>query len=183
MSFTTQQLSSIVPTLHEPKLSAYTTAINDTMLKYGILTPIEQAMFIGQIMHESAGCFYTKELASGTAYEGRKDLGNIEKGDGVKFKGRGLIQITGRANYTLMSKDFGVDFITHPELLETPQWATESAGWFWKRNNVDKYADLNDFDGVSDLINRGHKTAAIGDSNGYADRLAYFNRAKKALGI
>lgn len=182
-SITKAQLSVIVPTLKEPKLTAYLNSINVTMDKYGIDTPIRQACFLAQIMHESAGTYYTKELASGAAYEGRKDLGNTQPGDGVRFKGRGLIQITGRYNYSQMSKDFGVDFIVHPELLETPEWATESAGWFWKKNNLNKWADANDFDGVSDVINRGRKTVAVGDANGYTDRLNYFNRAKKALGI
>ena len=85
--------------------------------KYSINTPIRFAAFIAQLAHESGSFFYTEELASGAAYEGRKNLGNTVKGDGVTYKGRGFIQITGRANYTSLSKEFGVDFVKNPKLL------------------------------------------------------------------
>ena len=72
------------------------------------------------MIHESGSFRYTKEIASGKAYEWRKDLGNVQAGDGVRFKGRGLIQLTGRANYALASNALGVDFVSRPELIEQP---------------------------------------------------------------
>ena len=109
------------------KIATYLPILNKYMTEYKIDTILRQTAFIAQLLHESGNFVYVKELASGSAYEGRKDLGNIEKGDGVKFKGRGLIQITGRDNYKQLSKDFGVDLIAHPELLETPDLAVRSA--------------------------------------------------------
>ena len=102
----------------------------DTMEKFEINTPKREAAFIAQLAHESGSFKYVKEIASGSAYEGRKDLGNTEPGDGVKFKGRGLIQLTGRANYKKASEYFKEDFITKPELIETPKYATLIAGWY-----------------------------------------------------
>jgi putative chitinase len=178
MSLTKEQFSAIAPTIKEPKLSTYTMYINETLKVYGINTPSQVAMFIAQIMHESGACIYTKELASGEAYEGRKDLGNVQKGDGVRFKGRGLIQITGRANYAELSKAFGVDFINKPELLETPEWATKSAGWFWNSRKLNSIAVDNTEDAfklVTKRINGGY--------NGLEDRKNYWARAKKVLGV
>lgn len=178
MALIKTQLSSIVPTLKEPKLSLYLGYLNDTMNTYNISSASQQAMFLAQIMHESAGCYYTKELASGSAYEGRKDLGNVKPGDGVRYKGRGLVQITGRANYEQISKAFGVDFINKPELLETPEWAAKSAGWFWNSRNLNALAVNNTeaaFLAVTKKINGG--------TNGLEDRKLYWTRAKKAFGI
>lgn len=123
---------------------------------FGINTPMRMCHFLAQVLWES-GCFaYTKELASGKAYEGRKDLGNIYVGDGVKFKGRGLIQITGRNNYTLLGKYFGMDFTNHPEILEQPEWAFKSAGWFWMKNNLNTLADQDALTKITKIINGGY---------------------------
>ena len=115
------------------------------------------AMFLAQIIHES-GCFrYTRELASGEAYEGRKDLGNVNPGDGVKYKGRGLLQITGRANYQEMSMLLDVDLITRPELLEEPTLAVASACHWWSKRatRINKLADRGDIEAVTRIINGG----------------------------
>jgi putative chitinase len=118
---------------------------------------------------------YVKELATGQAYEGRKDLGNIEPGDGVKFKGRGLIQITGRTNYGALSKALGADLINHPELLEGPVYASLSAGWFWDSRKLNELADVMDFLRITRRINGG--------LTNLEDRQKYFALAKKTLGI
>lgn len=129
--------------------------------------------FLAQLAHESGGLVYTKELASGKAYEGRKDLGNVKAGDGIRFKGRGYIQITGRANYTALAKDLGIDCVNHPEMLEQPHWALMSALWFWKTKHLNKYADKDDFTGLTRAINGG--------TNGMADRLAWLKKANHAI--
>lgn len=125
------------------------------MPAYDITTTQRIRMFIAQIGHESAQLLYTRELASGKAYEGRKDLGNINDGDGVKFKGRGLIQITGRANYEKLSASFDVDFISNPQLLEEPEWATRSACWWWKAHGLNEIADTGDIIKATKRINGG----------------------------
>ncbi len=88
-------------------------------------------MFIAQIAHESGELTYVQEIASGKAYEGRKDLGNTQPGDGIRYKGRGLIQLTGRANYEKYGQLMGLDLINNPELLEEPEFAALSAAYFW----------------------------------------------------
>lgn len=149
----------------------FVRALNDTMLHYNINTPLRMQHFISQILHESGNFFYVRELASGEAYEGRKDLGNTVAGDGRRFKGRGLIQITGRANYTALSKDLGIDCVNHPELLETTLNATMSAGWFWNRAGLNKYADLDDLKTITKRINGG--------LNGLEDRKAKLYKLKQ----
>lgn len=141
--------------------------------KYKINTPLRQSHFLAQVMHESGGFRYFEEIASGKAYEGRKDIGNIQPGDGVKYKGRGVIQITGRTNYTQLSKDFGVDFINQPDLLETPRYGVLSAGWFWDSRNLNYWADRDDIETITKRINGG--------LNGYDDRLMWYNKIKTIL--
>lgn len=178
MKLTKSQLQLIAPTLKEPKLSIYIDKINETMELFDIKTSSQQCMFLAQIMHESAACLYTKELASGSAYEYKKDLGNTSPGDGVKYKGRGLIQITGKANYKQLSDAFGVDFVTNPALLESPEWAAKSAGWFWNSRKLNDISINNTdeaFLKVTKKINGG--------TNGLVDRQNYWNKAKKVYGI
>ena len=160
--------------------------LNDTLAKYNILSPVRQLCFMAQVSHESGGLYYTEELASGTAYEGRASLGNTQPGDGPRFKGRGLIQITGRANYQLLSNALQADFITNPTLLGgknitvcTPdqlKYAALSAGWFWNKVNLNIFADKislqQPIDEGTNLDNFKEITRRInGGFNGLADRL------------
>lgn len=160
---------------------------------FSINTSTRILNFLAQVGHESGGLFYTEELASGSAYEGRKDLGNTQEGDGVKYKGRGLIQITGRNNYGAVSKALGTDFILEPTLLggknvnqcsETQlKNAAESAGWFWNSRKLNALADQID---ITKSIDVGDNLAAFkkitkainGGYNGLPDRL---NRYKAGL--
>lgn len=157
--------------------------LNETMEEFGIDTPLRQAHFLAQIAHESGELRYTRELASGSAYEGRIDLGNTEPGDGMAFRGRGLIQVTGRRNYRACSIAlYGDDrLLFRPDTLELVIPACRSAGWFWQTNNINDWADKDDIDGVSDKVNRGRKTARYGDTNGFPERLVYYQRAKEVL--
>ena len=151
--------------------------------RFDITTPARLAAFLAQIGHESGGLRYLTELASGEAYEGRKDLGNIHQGDGVRFKGHGLIQITGRANHAemrplliLAGYDDVPDFEAHPERLTDPRWAAASAAAYWHKRNLNALADADrpeDFERITKRINGG--------LNGQADRLQRWAKAKAAL--
>jgi putative chitinase len=118
--------------------------INSSMRKYSINTPERILAFLSQIGHESDHLKTTIEYASGEAYEGRSDLGNTQAGDGKKFVGRGIIQVTGRSNYQQVSKALGRDFINNPELLEQPKYAVEASAWWWKNHGLNEVADTMD---------------------------------------
>jgi len=135
MDITLEQLKEILP-YSKSRANAFISALNLAMEEFEINTPLRQAAFLAQIGHESGSLRYVCEIASGAAYEGRKDLGNTQYGDGIKFKGRGLIQITGRSNYSAVSKALGIDFIATPELLETIPNATRSAAGWWKKHKL-----------------------------------------------
>lgn len=141
--------------------------------RYAINTPLRLAHFLAQIAHESGSLRYVEEIASGKAYEGRADLGNTHEGDGPKYKGRGLIQLTGRANYEEYSKYSGIDYVTNPEWLKRPEDAVAVTCWFWGQRGLNKRADEDDLKGVTRRINGGY--------NGLADREQLLNRAKKVL--
>lgn len=173
MTLTEQQLKNIMPHATAANIQKYMPHLNAMMPRYGIDTPLRIAHFIAQLAHESGSLRYAEEIASGAAYEGRKDLGNIQPGDGVKFKGRGLIQLTGRTNYRKFSDYTGHDFINHPEHVTMPDFAVESACWFWKTCDINRLADADDCRAVTKRINGGY--------NGLADREAYLVRAKKVL--
>lgn len=160
---------------------------------YGIDTPQRQAMFLPQIGHESGGLQFLTELWGPTPaqlrYEGRADLGNVQPGDGKKFRGHGYIQVTGRHNHAAARDrlrerfpDRAVpDFEEFPGLLALPEWAALSAGDFWHAHDLNTWADAGDFDGVSDIINRGRKTAKHGDANGFPDRAILYRHAREVL--
>lgn len=148
--------------------------INYAMQQYDIhLTKARVAMFLAQIGHESGQLRYVEEIASGQAYEGRQDLGNVMPGDGVKFKGRGLIQITGRKNYSWCGHELQLPLLTQPEMLEQPRWAALSAAWFWNRHNLNEYADKGDLEKCTKIINGGF--------NGLSDRTLLYKRALATL--
>jgi len=133
--------------------------------KYEINTPLRIAHFMAQTHHESGGFKYAKEIGNDAyfkKYEGRKDLGNINEGDGLRFKGRGYIQVTGRANYAALSKDTKIDFLNNPELLEQEANAMISAVWFWNKKKLNILADKDDCKAITKRINGGY--------NGLADR-------------
>lgn len=147
--------------------------LNDCMIKYAINTNLRIQHFLAQVMHESMCFMYFKEIASGSAYEGRKYLGNDFPGDGVKFKGRGVIQITGRNNYTLIANELNIDCVNHPELLESDKYGILTAGWFWNRKNLNNFADKDDLISITKRINGG--------LNGLNDRQLQLNKCKKII--
>lgn len=133
--------------------------LDEACVAHQIDTPARLAAFLAQIGHESGSLRCVAELWGPTPaqqrYEGRKDLGNTEPGDGSRYRGRGLIQITGRANYAELSAAAGVDFVAQPELLESAQWAAWSAARFWHTRSLNALADAGNFDAITKRINGG----------------------------
>jgi len=149
--------------------SVYAPILNSEMLRYGIWDKLRECAFLAQIGHESGRLYYTEELASGEAYEGRLDLGNTCSGDGPRYKGRGLIQITGRSNYEQVQMALGIPFIIEPERLKEPYFAAKSACWWWADRGLNDLADKGEFIRITKIINGG--------TNGLEDRLYLYNRA------
>ncbi len=174
MEVTREQVIRIMPAA-KGRVDRFLVFINRYAPEFGITTSLRMAHYLAQVAHESAELKYTKELASGAEYEGRKDLGNTSRGDGVKYKGRGLIQLTGKANYKAYKEYCGFDVVAKPELLEQPLGATRSSMWYWQTHGLNALADKDDMKAVTRRINGGY--------NGLADREKYLTRAKKALGI
>jgi putative chitinase len=169
------QLITIAPYSDRDRLAQLLPYLNTAMQRYGIITPLRKAHFLAQTAHESDGFNTNEEYASGAAYEGRGDLGNTSSGDGVRFKGRGLIQITGRFNYGECGKALGVDLINNPQRLGDFDLACLSAGWYWDTRSLNGDADNDDVETITYLINGGDK--------GLEDRKAYLTRAKQVFGI
>ena len=176
MPITVQQLLQILPNAGQVA-GVFVHLLNTAMNRYQILGAKRIAAFIAQIGHESGQLKYVREIWGPTKaqskYEGRADLGNAVKGDGYKYRGRGLIQITGRANYAECGEALSLDLVNHPELLEMPQHACMSAAWFWASRGLNTLADAGKFDTITRRINGGQ--------NGAADRLALHARALKVL--
>jgi len=190
---TSQQLKQIVPNIKPDNLTVYTDVLNEALPRYDIITPERIRCFISQVAEESASFNATKEFASGKEYEGRKDLGNVNPGDGVRYKGRGLIQVTGRANYKECSRVLFKDdtLIKKPELLELPKYAVESACWYWQSRRLNEICDQPDDwthtvthkDGTTSTYTKFQQlTRCInGGLNGYNEREAFYQRAKQVI--
>lgn len=188
---TLEQLRAICPITPASRLAVFVDPLNDTFDEFSIDTMARQAAFLAQVAHESGGFRFVREIASGDAYEGAERLGNTQPGDGRRFKGRGLIQVTGRRNYGNCAHALGLPLLEQPELLEEPLNAARSAGWFWTVGaglnlgraakaygvpvgvNLNDLADAGDFQGITLAVNGG--------MNGSDDRLAHFERAQGAL--
>ena len=176
MPITEQQLLQILPNAGR-QAGIFVPALNTAMNRYGIVGSLRVAAVIAQIGHESGQLRYVREIWGPTAqqltYEGRADLGNTVKGDGSKYRGRGLIQITGRANYAACGEALGLDLINRPELLEQPQYAAMSAAWFWSTRGLNTLADRGEFVKITRRINGG--------LTGQDDRQALYDQALKVL--
>lgn len=153
--------------------------VDAAMAEFEIDTPVRQAAFLAQVGHESGGLHWTVEIWGPTPaqlrYDGRADLGNVHPGDGFRYRGRGLIQVTGRANYERLGNALGVDLVQSPELLGQPELAARSAGCFWQAHALNVYADSGAFELLTRRINGG--------LNGLDERKALWTRAKAALGV
>lgn len=144
--------------------------------KFNITTNLRLVHFLSQCAHESGNFKFVVELASGKAYEGRKDLGNVNPGDGVKFKGRGLIQCTGRANYKKFSDFIGEDCVANPDLVAT-KYPLASAGFFFNSNKLWSICDLGSTDDVVKKVTK----RVNGGYNGLEDRLEKFKKYHNLL--
>lgn len=175
MRITESQIRRIAPNVSRANLPGFVADFNVWAAEFGVTTPLRVAHFLAQVLHESGELRYTEEIASGKAYEWRSDLGNVYKGDGVRFKGRGFLQITGRANYQAYARSKWCvgDLMSHPEWLAKSPGNTKSALWFWWKNGLNALADKDDVKAVTRRINGG--------LNGYAQRLYYYRRAKRVL--
>lgn len=176
--------------------------LNETFSKYDINTPKRQACFIGQCMHESGGFRFTTEnlnysaaalmrtwpsrfpdmdtadkyahnplMIASKVYLGR--MGNTTPEEAGMYIGRGLIQLTGKENYANCGFGLGVDFLSHPDWLATPQYAALSAGWFWNKKGLNAMADSMDIETMTKRINGG--------TIGLDDRKAKINMCLNAL--
>lgn len=182
MPITSQQLLQILPNAGK-QAGVFASALNLAMDRYQINTPLRMAAFIAQVGHESGQFRYVRELG-GDQYLSKYDTGTLAKrlgntpeadGDGQKYRGRGLIQITGHTNYLACSKAlFGDDrLLRTPELLEQAEWACKSAAWFWNSRNLNALADAGDMREITRRINGGY--------NGLEERMEFYERGLEVL--
>jgi putative chitinase len=190
---TKDQLKAILPSAKDENIDKYLAPLNQALAQHSINTPLRIAHFIAQVAQESGSLKYNEEIwpnpaldAQGVAtngsswqlrYEGRAELGNTQPGDGYRFRGRGLIQLTGRANYAKYGEALGRDLTsgTNPDLVAQPTLAVDAAGWYWSTRNLNAYADKDDVLGITKRINGG--------TLGLDNRKAFLAKAKTALGI
>jgi predicted chitinase len=168
-------LSEIFSKANPTDIKTFLPLLQEGMQRKNINTCQRMAMFLVQIGHMSGEFRFVQEVTSGAAYEGRRDLGNTQPGDGPLFKGRGLLQITGRANYSIFSK-----YANKPEILMTPDivasdpfLALETALWYWELRDLNKFADNDDVEGVTKRI--------YGSSAGRSNLTRLYEAAKSLL--
>lgn len=159
------------------RAQTFAPLLDVAMAEFEINTPQRQAAFLAQVGHESGGLHWLNEIWGPTdaqrRYEGRHDLGNTQPGDGFRYRGRGLIQLTGRANYAKCGPALGVDLIAFPDQLAEPAQAARSAAWFWQVHGLNELADADAFETITKRINGG--------LIGYPERLGLWAKAKEAL--
>ena len=180
---TLEQLKVIMPQGGK-KLANFVEPLNLATSEFNILSPLQQAAFIAQLAHESMSFLYMEEIANGSAYEKRKDLGNLEpeaiaiaKANGSTpgrwWKGHGPIQITGFYNHKACGKSLGLDLLNNPKLITQPLNGCRSASWFWKMHELNNLADNSKFVAITKIINGG--------TNGLDDRIQFYKLACSVL--
>ena len=179
-----EQLEDMIPYANDKLRDRFLSPLNKAMERFEINTPLRIAAFIAQVAHESGSLHYVEEIADGSAYEYRKDLGNLEPEalaaahaqkttTGRFYKGLGLLQITGFYNMRACGKALGLDLVNHPRLLTEPVNACRSAAWFWKSHGCNELADTGNFGRITKVINGG--------TNGATERLKLYSNCKKVL--
>lgn len=182
MKVTREILLKIMPNARK-EVDSYLSWLNLYAPVYEVNTAMRWCHYLAQVAVESVEMQYAREIASGAAYDTGKlavRLGNTPEkdGDGEKYKGGGLLDVTGEANYKRLSAALKIDFVTHPELIETPHYAVLSSFWFWKfgtGHDLNLLADKDEYTRIRELINGGH--------NGLKQGLGYLGKAKRAFGI
>jgi putative chitinase len=193
MKLTTDILKKICPAAKDAIVPIIVDSFNKGNDHYEINTKQRIAHFISQVAHECSQFNHFREIASGEAYEGRKDLGNTEPGDGKKYRGVGAIQVTGKNNIREASRFLFNDpnvLLNNPELLEQPENAILSAFWYWNTRNLNKVADRLDSDRIKITYRKKEKLCSPleyityrinGGFNGLDERSAFYQRAKHYL--
>ena len=173
-----ETLRKSFPKASDSNIELFAPIISDVMMRYEVNTNLRKAHYLAQLGHETMELHYREEIASGAAYEWRRDLGNTRKGDGKRFKGRGHGMLTGRYNYTKYDEFRGdtKKYILHPELVAEEDFTcADTWGWFWSTKRLNEYADRDSILTVTRLVNGGY--------NGLEDRKRLLNLSKSALGI
>lgn len=176
------QLAQIMRNASQRRRALFLQPLNDAMAAHGIDTPLRMAAFLAQLAHESGELQFMEEIWGPTAAQKRYEppgdlarrLGNTQPGDGRRFKGRGPIQITGRANYKTFGDLMGLDLVGNPDQAATPEVGFAIAGLFWERKGLNALADAGDFTEITRRINGGQ--------NGAAERERFYGVAKQVLG-
>lgn len=191
---TDDELKKIMPLCPSARRTEYLPFIQKAMQEFEITTYLREAAFLAQLAHESGELKFMEEIASGADYEGRADLGNTQKGDGKRYKGRGPIQLTGRANYRKYGAKLALDLENNPTIAATKEVGFRIAGLYWKDHGLNELADKGSqivnvtrtrqngttfveqhpaFDAITFKINGGFR--------GKEERIKYYERAKKVL--
>ena len=166
-------LHHLCPYGNQPLMDGVTQYFNKYSDKYGVNTFLRIAHFLAQAAEETAGMRTLVEYATGDEYEGRQDLGNVNPGDGRRYKGRGIFQITGRANYRKLGQELGYDLENNPELAATPEVAVQTALRYWTDHGLSPYADGDQVVEITRAINGG--------TNGLTDRENFLAQAKNLM--
>ena len=170
---TREMIKKIAPNSKDTIIGPLVGYLNLHMPKYEVNTYLRVCHFLAQAAHEAASFRTLEEYATGEAYEGSKDLGNVNKGDGVRYKGRGIFQLTGRANYRAIGAKIGMDLENNPELAESPEVSVLTALEYWKSRSLNPLADKDDVRAITKKINGGF--------NGFEDRKQYLAKAKAVI--
>ena len=170
---TRDMIKKIAPNSKEEIIVPLVKYLNIHMPKHEVNTYLRVCHFLAQAAHEAASFRTLEEYASGAAYEGREDLGNVRRGDGVRYKGRGIFQLTGRSNYRRIGAKIGMDLENNPELAESPEVSVLTALYYWSDRDLNPWADKDDIRTITKKINGGF--------NGFEDRKKYLARAKQVI--
>jgi putative chitinase len=174
MHISEQVLKTVCPYGKMEIIKGVVESFNELASQFDVTTELRICHFFAQASVETDWFKTLEEYASGRDYEGRKDLGNTQSGDGQKYKGRGIFQTTGRANYTAAGKEMNLDLVNHPELLLNPKNAVLSALIYWRSRNMNDIADRDDIGGATRAVNGGY--------NGFNERQRALLILKSALG-